>query len=98
MYQTMKAVMAIENIEASTLVPGERLGWRQIMFYSPLVVKRYTSGTDVEAFPQDGAIGFVFVSCPIRRIGIPLNRHIPHKASYWTSIYKDMLRHEPTKF
>ena len=50
------------------------------MVHGPLIVKRYIAGADLEAFPHDGAIRFVFVSCPIRRIGIPLNRHISYKA------------------
>ena len=57
------------------------------MLYGPMLVKRYLAGADVEAFPHDGAICFVFVSCSIPRIGIPLNGHISDKASYQTSIY-----------
>ena len=69
------------------------------MLCGPLLVKRYIAGADVEAFPHDGAVCFVFVSCSIRRIGIPLNGLIPDKASYQMSTYtKHRLRHEPTKF
>ena len=51
------------------------------MVSGPFVVQRHLARACIKALPHDAAIGFVFVPRPIPGIGIPLDGHIPYKAS-----------------
>ena len=53
------------------------------MIFGPLHVKRHAATAYIKTFPHDAAIGLVFVSRAIFRVGIPLDGYIADKASCW---------------